>query len=111
MNLEVVSEQNGVTNVVLAGSMDIKGALEVDSRFKELSQSKDKIIVDIANVSFLASLGMRTFVMTAKALSAKGGRLILLSPQAEVEKVLKSAGLDAIIPIARDSAAALALLR
>ena len=111
MKFEILSEENGVTNVFLAGSMDIKGALEVDSWFKELSQTRDKVIIDLADVTFLASLGMRTFVTTAKTLSAKGGRLVLLQPKSEVEKVLKSAGLDTIIPIASNSAAALALLR
>jgi anti-sigma B factor antagonist len=111
MKLEVVDEENGVTKVILTGSMDIKGALEIDSQFKEISQTRNSVIVDIANVSFLASLGMRTFVMGAKTLSAKGGQLILVGPQAEVEKALKTAGLDAIIPIASDSAAATALLR
>jgi anti-anti-sigma factor len=111
MKFEILSDENGITNVALAGSMDIKGALEVDSQFKEISQTRDKVIVDLANVTFLASLGMRTFVVTAKALSAKGGQLVLLHPKSEVEKVLRSAGLDHIIPIAPDSAAAIAMLR
>ena len=111
MKIEIVNGENGVTNVILAGSMDIKGALEVDPQFKEVSQTSDNLIVDLANVSFLASIGMRTFVMTAKALSAKGGQLVLVKPQPEVEKALKSAGLDAIIPIASDSTSAVALLR
>jgi len=38
--------------------------------------------------------------MSAKALGAKGGQLILVAPQANVEKALKAAGLDTIIPIA-----------
>jgi anti-anti-sigma factor len=111
MKMEIRSEDNGVTKVILAGSMDIKGALEIDAQFKEVSQTADKIIVDMTDVNFLASLGMRTLVTSAKTLGAKGGRIILLSPQAGVEKALKAAGLDAIIPIAPDTAAAANLLR
>lgn len=111
MKMEVMNEDNGITKIILFGSMDIKGALEVDPRFKEISQTRDKIIVDLANVNFLASLGMRTLVVSAKALSSRGGRLVLVDPQTEVERALKSAGLDAIIPIAADSVAAIALLR
>ena len=111
MKIEVVSEENGITKVILAGSMDIKGALEVDPQFKEISQTKHKVIVDLANVGFLASLGMRTLVMSAKALSANGGQLILLKPQTDVEKALRAAGLDKIIPIAPDLVGAIALFR
>jgi anti-sigma B factor antagonist len=111
MRIEVVSQENGITKVVLDGSMDITGSLEVDPRFKEISQTKDKVIVDLANVNFLASLGMRTLVMSAKSLKEKGGQLVLVKPQAEVEKALRSAGLDQIIPLASDLAAATALFR
>src|ERR1043165_3699398 len=102
MKMDVVSQENGITKVVLAGSLDIKGALEVDPRFKEISQTKDRVIVDLANVNFLASLGMRTLGMSAKSLKEKGGQLVLVSPQVEVEKALRSAGLDHIIPLVPD---------
>ena len=45
--------------------------------------------------------------MSAKALSVKGGQLILVAPQADVEKALRAAGLDTIIPIAPDLVAAI----
>ena len=111
MKMDVVSQENGITKVVLAGSLDIKGALEIDPRFKELSQTQHKVIVDLANVSFLASLGMRTLVKSAKLLREKGGQLVLVNPQADVEKALKSSGLDHIIPLVPDLAAAAALFR
>ena len=111
MKMDVVSQANGITKVVLAGSMDLKGALEIDPRFKEISQSKDKVIVDLADVNFLASLGMRTLVMSAKSLREKGGQLVLANPQADVETALRSAGLDQIIPLASDMAAASAMFR
>ena len=111
MKMDVVSQANGITKVVLAGSMDLKGALEIDPRFKEISQSNDKVIVDLADVNFLASLGMRTLVMSAKSLRERGGQLVLVSAQAEVAKALRSAGLDHIIPLASDMAAASAMFR
>jgi anti-sigma B factor antagonist len=111
MKMDVISGENGITKIVLAGSMDIKGVLEVDSQFKEISQTRDKIIVDLEHVDFLASLGMRTFVTSAKSLRAKGGQLVLMNPQAGVEKALRSAGLDTIIPLVPDLGAAAAHFR
>jgi anti-sigma B factor antagonist len=111
MKLDVVNEENGITKLVLVGSMNIQGALEVDPQFNEILKTSDKIIVDLKDVDFLASLGMRTLVVSAKSLSAKGGKLVLVNPQSGVEKAIKSAGLDAIIPIAPDLNAAIALFR
>ncbi len=111
MKLDVVDEENGITKLVLAGSMNIQGALELDPQFSEILKTKDKVIVDLKNVDFLASLGMRTLVISAKSLSEKGGKLVLVNPQAGVEKAIKSAGIDTIIPIAPNLTAALALFR
>ena len=111
MKIDVVNEQNGITKLVLIGSMDIKGALEVDPQFSEISKTKNKVIVDLKDVDFLASLGMRTLVSSAKSLMDKGGKLVLVNPQAGVEKAIKSARIDTIIPIASDLNAAIALFR
>ena len=39
MKMDVTAQEDGITKVLLAGSMDIKGALEIDPRFKEISQT------------------------------------------------------------------------
>jgi anti-anti-sigma factor len=111
MKMDVASEENGITKVVLAGSIDVKGALEIHPRFMEISLTKNKIIVDLAKVDYLTSLGMRTLVMTAKSLWERKGHLVIVNPQPEVEKILRTAGLDKIIPIASDLAAAAALVQ
>ncbi len=45
-----------------------------------------------------------------RAVAARGGRLVLLSPQAAVREVLGTAGVDQIVPVADDVDAALAAL-
>jgi anti-anti-sigma factor len=57
------------------------------------------VIVDFSDLEFLASLGMRTLVMTAKAVARKGGNMVIASPQSNVEKALRTAGIDSVIPI------------
>ena len=111
MKLDIVNEENGITKLVLAGSMNIQGALDVDPQFNEILKTKDKIIVDLKDVDFLASLGMRTLVMSAKSLSQRGGKLVLVNPQDQVEKAIKSAGIDTLIPIAPNLTAAIAFFR
>jgi anti-sigma B factor antagonist len=103
MKLEVIDDTDGVTRIVLEGRMDIQGALAVDPQFQEIAKSKRKVLVDLTKLDFLASLGMRTLVMSAKAIRNEGGTMVLIHPQPNVEEALKTAGLDMVIPIARDA--------
>jgi anti-anti-sigma factor len=111
MKLDVLNDENGVTRVLLVGRMDIEGATAVDTKFSVIAGSEKKVIVDMSNVDFLASLGMRTLIISAKSIASKGGRMVLLSPQQPgVAKVLTSSGVDTVIPIAADLNSAIALV-
>ena len=90
---------NGITLVELEGRLDVAGALAVDPAFGEVAAESTHVIVDMSKVEFLASLGIRTLVTACKALRAKNGGMALLSPQANVEQVLRSSGIDSIIAI------------
>jgi anti-anti-sigma factor len=90
---------NGITLVELEGRLDVAGALAVDPAFGEITAESLNVIVDLSKVDFLASLGIRTLVTACKALRAKNGGMVLLSPQANVEQVLRSSGIDTIIAI------------
>lgn len=108
MRLDVRDEDNGITRVVLAGRMDITGATAVDMQFNILAGSKKKIVVDMSEVDFLASLGMRTLIVSAKSVASKGGKMVLMNPQPSVDKVLRTSGIDTVIPIVPDYATAAA---
>ena len=111
MKMDVSNVENGITKVVLTGSMNIQGAWETEPQFNALVKTTDKVVVDLTDVRFIDSRGMRTLVVTAKSLWEKGGKLVLANPQAEVEHALRTAGIDRVIAIAPDFSAALALFR
>ena len=58
-------------------------------------------------VPFLASMGIRTLLIGAKIVKAKGGFMALLKPTPDVEKVLVSSGTNTVIPILHDLDAAI----
>ena len=100
MEWNVVDAGNGITLVELSGRMDVAGALLADPAFVEVARDNTNVIVDLSKVDFLASLGIRTLVSASKTLRAKNGGMVLLTPQPNVEQVLRSSGIDTIIPIA-----------
>jgi anti-anti-sigma factor len=97
-----LEELSGTTRIILDGRLDIAGASAIDLRFNVIAGSRRAIVVDLSGVSFLASMGMRLLVTGAKTAASKGGRMVLLAPDANVEKVLMTAGIDTIIPILHD---------
>ncbi|MFY9643180.1 MAG: STAS domain-containing protein [Rhodomicrobium sp.] len=99
MNFDTVELENGITKVVLSGRMDIEGASAVDLKFSVLAGAKKRIAVDLTDVSFMASMGIRTLMLSAKAAVNKGGKMVLVNPQPSVEKVLRTTGVDTIMPI------------
>ena len=99
MQLTVEDLGNGVTRAVLVGRLDIEGANAVDMRFNVLAGSKRALVVDMADVSFLASMGLRTLITCARSISSKGGRMAIAAPQEGVLKVLTTSGADEIIAI------------
>ena len=108
MKMTIEDLPNEVTKVSLDGRLDIPGAQAIDLHWNVIVGSRRAIVVDLAQVSFIASMGLRTLVMGAKTVASKRGRIVLLSPDANVETVLLSAGIDSLIPIHRSEADALA---
>jgi anti-anti-sigma factor len=103
MDLEVADVENGITKVTLSGRLDVEGALKIDGEFNAIAERKKKVLVDLSAVTFIASLGIRTLITGAKATANNGGKMVLLDPQPNVDKVLRTSRVDTVIPITRDS--------
>ena len=107
MELEARELEPGILGIVLSGKMDVSGAQKIDLKFTALTATrKTAVLVDLSNVTLLASIGIRTLVSNAKAQKLRGGSMVLYRPTSAVEKVLRSTGIDEIIPIAHDMATA-----
>ncbi len=96
----------------LAGRLDMVGVGEIEMRFTSLAASKAmKVLVDLTGVSFLASVGLRCIIHSAKALDQKGGKMVLLlGYNTVVRGTLDTVGVSEIIPVCHDAAAAMAAL-
>jgi len=100
-----------VTRVNLEGRMDIEGAAQVDLRMNIIAGSAKRLLIDMSQVSFIGSMGLRSLVVPAQAVRRRGGKVVLLSPVPLVEQVLQSSKINEIIPVMHDLDSALTLLR
>jgi anti-sigma B factor antagonist len=111
--MEIRSEQldDQTLKITLTGRMDIPGTEAIDLRFTALTATrKAAVLVDLSGVSFLSSIGMRTLLSNAKALKARGGKMVLFDPQPMVAEVLTVSGVASLIPIFTDLTHALQAL-
>jgi anti-anti-sigma factor len=108
MDIIVHRKDDQVTHLALAGRLDLVGVQEIELHFIAHTASRRKpAVVDITQVTFLSSMGVRMLLSTAKALAPHGAKMVLLNPQPQVLQVLQLGQLVAIIPVEADLATAL----
>jgi len=110
MNITVEDLGDGVKRVVLAGRMDVGGVDAVDLPLSAAAGAARHLLVDMDGVSYVASLGVRSLLVAAKLVNRRGGRMAIAAPRPFVADVLRATGIDQIIPIHPDAAAAHAAL-
>lgn len=109
MGIEEESLQGGVTRINLSGRLDIPGVKAIEEKLSALSAAAQQaVVVDISEVSYLSSTGIRALLLNAKAVTKSGKWFAVLHPDENVAKVLNTVGLDRIIPVFETLAEALA---
>jgi anti-anti-sigma factor len=94
-----IDDQGSTARVGLTGRLDIAGADAIALPLATLSGAKQSLVIDMAGVTFIASIGLRHLVSAAKALARRGGSLKLVNANPVVVEVITSAGLTQMLPI------------
>ena len=98
-----------LVKVTLVGRLDASGVDRVETRFvAQIVPAGNNAIVDLSQVDFVASLGLRMLVSAAKSLKVRQAKLALFGVQPPVLQVFEAVALDKIIPICSEEADALA---
>lgn len=99
MKLDSTPLEPGQIVISLAGRMDIAGAAEIETVFSALVSHAHVALVDMAGVTFLASIGIRLILANAKSLHKRGGTLVLFNCDPQVERVLLTTGVGELTEI------------
>ena len=101
-----IDDAGSIAMVRLSGKLDISGAEAVAMPLATLSGAKSGLVIDLSEVTSLASIGIRYLLSSARTLARRGGRLVLLNPNDLVTDVLVNAGVGDFMPIARSESEA-----
>jgi anti-sigma B factor antagonist len=102
MSVTFTEEQltDTIRKISLDGTLDAPSAMSIEDEFKAILMAKSsQVIVDLNNIDYMSSYGLRMLLVGAKTLNSKGGGLHLVAPNEHVMKVITVAGYDQMFPV------------
>lgn len=99
-----ITDAGSTATVTMVGRLDIPGAEIIALPLATLAGSKKVLFIDMAGVTYIASIGLRHLVSAAKAVGRRGGRVVLLNPSEAVAEAISVAGLTKLLFIERGDA-------
>jgi anti-sigma B factor antagonist len=101
-------EVNGITVVDFFGKMNTSTSPEAEKFVNQLlDQGANKIILNLDELDFISSTGLRVILATGKKLSASEGKLVICSPNITVKDVLDMSGFSTMFNVYETEAEAL----
>jgi anti-sigma B factor antagonist len=93
-----VNEHTPVNVVAITGSLDALTSADFSSFMSgQIERGKSQLIVDLSQVDYMSSSGLRAILAALKEARQLGGDLRLAAAQAGVEKILKLSGFMSIL--------------
>lgn len=99
MELKHHVSSNGWQVAILRGRFDAHTSPEVDQFLTELMQGGARLALDLTDLEYLSSAGLRVMLLALQACQAKDGDVCLISPRANVAEVLEVSGFTSIFRI------------
>src|SRR5256885_10964356 len=84
--------------VVMAGRLD---ATQCDAALRCLDGVAEPRVVDLARLEYIASSGLRVFLLTQKRVRGSGAGLRLINVSPQIHEIFRYTGFDRIIDISR----------
>jgi anti-sigma B factor antagonist len=92
-----IADHKRVSVITVSGRIDGSTAGEFEAALTGVTEAGNKnIIIDMSDVDFVSSAGLRVLVNTRKAVNSAGGKILLAEPSQQVVETLDIAGLDVL---------------
>ncbi len=109
--MDIREETRGDALVVTAsGRLDSNSAAALEAVLPARTQASPKVVLDLAEVPYVSSAGLRVLLIGAKAARAAGHKLVLTGLSASVREVFDISGFTSIFTLEPDVESGLAAL-
>ena len=99
---------NDVHIVAISGSLDSATSPEAQKSLDGVLAGAKKVVLDVSNLDYISSAGLRVLLGVAKKLRASGGALRLFGLNQSVKEVFEISGFSTILSVYPSEAEALA---
>lgn len=95
------SRKEGEVRVIeLEGRLDVHSSLEVEQYIHEcIDQKENKLLIDLKNLEYLSSSGLRVFIGILRRLKGGGGTLKLAQMNESIKKIFRIVELTELFDI------------
>lgn len=95
----LVRDEQGFTVVSVSGRLDASTAQTLEKNCTDLiNEGGRKFILNLADLEYVSSAGLRSVLAVGKKLKAVGGSLVLCSLSGLVKEVFSISGFDSFFP-------------
>lgn len=106
-----IIDESGLTRAKLSGRLDTANVNQVELAFTAGIVPKGRnTMVDLTEVTFIASLGIRMLLTVARSLSRASAKIVLFGAGPEVMEILETTAIPDIIPVVATEPEAVAAL-
>ena len=90
LQIEIYPPVNGNQYVLLSGRLDSASYEQLDDALEPLLHAAKPamvLVMDLAHLDYISSAGIRSIFKARKALGVHGGKVLVVNPQAQIQKV------------------------
>ena len=88
LSIEIAPVRNGYQRVALSGRLDTHTHGDLDQQLAPVLASPIRsLVLDLAGLIYISSAGVRSVFKARKALAERGGKVVVVNPQPQIQKV------------------------
>lgn len=100
MGMDITTATEGTTSTVkVAGKITVQTAPQLKTAVTAVPDDVCDIDIDVTDVTYISSAGLRVLVLAAKMAMGRGGTMRLLHPSEDVMEVLSMTGLSSVLTV------------
>ena len=110
MNIQTKQDGN-VTVIIVDGELDGKTAPEAQNQILPLIEPSGKVLLDMSNVLYMSSAGLRMMLLIYRQVSASNGSSVLVGLSEELKDTMEATGFLRYFDLAEDYKAGIEMLK
>ena len=95
------NRSDGVSVVNLIGRMDAVSAQTFEQQSEQLPESTRHLVLDLAKLEYISSVGLRSILAAAKKVQGAGGKMSLCGIKGLVKDILEFSNFTSLFPVCK----------